>query len=263
MVEKGSEFPVGDPRRYFKYRVVFQGNRVKDQDGAAALFHDLASTPITLESMRCADSYGAFPGHTIQTRDVEQAYFQADLKGPPIYVVLPQELWTEGMHKMRCPVVRLQRALYGHKNSGVYWADYCQEQLEAAGFKEIKGHPSVYWDEDRKLLLTVYVDDMKISGPEKHMKEAWAQISDKITLAIPEGETGASDHTFLGCTVKLFPKTVRGKQVNYISCDMSASMRKSIAKYEQVVLKETGEYFLLYHTKAPFVQEDPSTSPHR
>ena len=32
MVEKGSEFPEGDDRRYFKYRVVFQGNQVKDQN---------------------------------------------------------------------------------------------------------------------------------------------------------------------------------------------------------------------------------------
>ena len=31
MVEKGSEFPEGGPRRYFKYRVVFQGNMVTDQ----------------------------------------------------------------------------------------------------------------------------------------------------------------------------------------------------------------------------------------
>ena len=32
MVEKGAEFEVGDSRRYFKYRVVFQGNQVKEQN---------------------------------------------------------------------------------------------------------------------------------------------------------------------------------------------------------------------------------------
>ena len=35
MVEKGSEFPEGDPRRYFKYRVVFQGNNVRDQNSVS------------------------------------------------------------------------------------------------------------------------------------------------------------------------------------------------------------------------------------
>ena len=32
MVEKGAEFPEGDKRRYFKYRVVFQENNVRDQN---------------------------------------------------------------------------------------------------------------------------------------------------------------------------------------------------------------------------------------
>jgi len=31
MVEKCAEFDEGDARRYWKYRVVFQGNKVKDK----------------------------------------------------------------------------------------------------------------------------------------------------------------------------------------------------------------------------------------
>ena len=55
MVEKGSEYPKGDPRRYFKYRVVFQGNRVKDQNYEVALFNEMASTPATIGASRTAD----------------------------------------------------------------------------------------------------------------------------------------------------------------------------------------------------------------
>ena len=43
MVEKGSEFPPGDARRYYKYRVVFQGNAVKDQNWDVALFNEMSS----------------------------------------------------------------------------------------------------------------------------------------------------------------------------------------------------------------------------
>ena len=39
--EKGSELPVSDPRRKFKLRVVFQGNRVINQNREVALFQDL------------------------------------------------------------------------------------------------------------------------------------------------------------------------------------------------------------------------------
>ena len=57
MVEKGSEYPEGDPRRYFKYRVVFQGNNVKDQTWDVALFNEMQSTPATLEASKIADIY--------------------------------------------------------------------------------------------------------------------------------------------------------------------------------------------------------------
>ena len=38
-----------------------------------------------------------FEGNTVQIRDVEQAYLQAEMEGPPVYVSLPEELWTDGM----------------------------------------------------------------------------------------------------------------------------------------------------------------------
>ena len=81
--------------------------------------------------------YGCFEGNTVQGRDVEQAYLQADMEGPPVYITLPRELWTDKMKTMRDPVVRLEKALYGHKHSGVYWQRYCRQQVEAAGFTPV------------------------------------------------------------------------------------------------------------------------------
>ena len=80
MVEKGSEFPEGDDRRYFKYRVVFQGNQVKDQNWEVALYNEHACVPATLEASRIADIHSCFPGHTIEGRDVEQAYLSANME---------------------------------------------------------------------------------------------------------------------------------------------------------------------------------------
>ena len=62
MVEKGSEFLENDERRYFKYRLVFQGNRVKVQNWATAMFNEKAS--------RIADIYSCLDGHKIESRDV-------------------------------------------------------------------------------------------------------------------------------------------------------------------------------------------------
>ena len=80
-VEKGSELPAGHAMRKFKYRVVFQGNRVVNQDYEAAVFEDLGSSPATLESSRAFDLYGCVPGHDCEMADAEQAYVQALLTG--------------------------------------------------------------------------------------------------------------------------------------------------------------------------------------
>ena len=138
MVIKGDEFPEGDPRRRWKYRVVFQGNQVKDQDWQVALFQAMATAPATLEASRIANLYACSTAdHSIQCRGVEQAYITADLGGTPTYVVLPKELWSAEMMKMKCPVVRLDKALYGHKNSGAFWNRHCDQELKKLGFEPL------------------------------------------------------------------------------------------------------------------------------
>eukprot|EP00969_Alexandrium_andersonii_P187833 8299871-Alexandrium_andersonii.AAC.1 len=88
-VGQNSELEPTNPLRKCKYRVVFQGNRVVDQNYDAAIFQDLGSTPATLEASRVADASGAQPGFSTEVADAEQAYVQAELKGAPTWVCLP------------------------------------------------------------------------------------------------------------------------------------------------------------------------------
>ena len=162
----------------------------------------MSSTPATLEAGRCADIYGCFPDHSIEGRDVEQAYISADLGGTRTYVQLPQELWTPEMHNMRCPVVRLKKALYGHKNSGAYWNEHCQQQLAKADFSPFPGGnwPSVYWNQTTRQLLVVYVDDLILSGPRQHASNTWKRLEKLLKIERPPGDTD-SKHTFLGLSL--------------------------------------------------------------
>ena len=50
VMEKGSELQVTDPERYYKGRVVFLGDDVRDQNGNVAVFEDMASSPASLVS---------------------------------------------------------------------------------------------------------------------------------------------------------------------------------------------------------------------
>ena len=95
MVEKGSEFPPGDERRYFKYRVVFQGNAVVNQDWQAAIFQELGSQPAAMETTKICNAMGSAPGNVSQQLDIKQAYIQAYLTGPDTWVMVPREAWDK------------------------------------------------------------------------------------------------------------------------------------------------------------------------
>ena len=56
------------------------------------MFQEMATTPTTLEASRYSDLLGCFPGNSVEGRDVEQAYLQADMEVTPTYIVLPKEL---------------------------------------------------------------------------------------------------------------------------------------------------------------------------
>ena len=83
MVEKGSEFPEGDPRRYWKHRVIFRGNDGKDQNWGAAMFQQMATTPTMMKPSRYSDLLACVPGNSVEGRNVQQAYLQVDRKALP------------------------------------------------------------------------------------------------------------------------------------------------------------------------------------
>ena len=74
---------LSDEHQKLKGRVVFLGDRVRDQYGAAAIFEALASSPAGIEASRFQDAYGCMStdgvSHIIQQADAEQAYTQASM----------------------------------------------------------------------------------------------------------------------------------------------------------------------------------------
>ena len=136
--QKNSELVGDDPAKQFKGRVVFQGDRVIDQNFDAAMFQDLGSSPATMESAKIADFFGCTPGHSLEIDDAVQAYVQAEMKGTPTWVCLPPEQrpawWAKTYPNMRRPVCRLNRARYGHPDAGTFWEQKCDAPLQKVGF---------------------------------------------------------------------------------------------------------------------------------
>ena len=188
-VEKGSELPEGNPLRKFKGRTVFQGNNVKDESSDVALFAELGSSPANMEAGKSLDACGSMPGNRISQGDGKQAYTQALMKGIRTWIRLPRNRWPkEWVGKYHDPVVPLVFALYGHPDSGGLWQLHCEKALMAVGFQPLYPEcwPSMFWHPKLKLLLGVYVDDFKMSGPSENIDEGWKLISSKIDMDTPE-----------------------------------------------------------------------------
>jgi hypothetical protein len=140
------------------------------------MFAELSSALAAVQAGKAADAYGLQAGSSTEQSDAEQAYIQSKLGGDPTWVRLPRDRWPASWGGMRDPVCPLILALYGHPDSGGYWEKHCEKELRAVGFTPIPEWRSCFWHDALKLYLVVYVDDFKMSGPERNLRKGWALI---------------------------------------------------------------------------------------
>ena len=200
-VEKGSELDEGDPNRKFKGRVVFLGNQVVDEWNEVALFREMSSSPATMEAAKLIDLVGLLPGNAMEFADATQAYTQANLGGDvTTWVRMPEEEWPDewkganGEWMYEDPVCILVKALYGHPDAGGDWEEHCGACVARSGFRAIPDWRSCYYHPEHKLVLAVYVDDFKLSGPADKIKLGWELIRKELVLDDP-----TPPGKYLGC----------------------------------------------------------------
>ena len=116
--------------------------------------------------------YGLLPGHIPTGSDGTSAYTQAKLlESKKTWIRLPKHRWPKEWSKKNFldPVVPLVRALYGHPDAGWHWERHCEEQVAQCGFHPMGNNcewRSVFWNDELKVMLSIYVDDFKMSGPK-------------------------------------------------------------------------------------------------
>ena len=80
------------------------------------------------------------------------------------------------------------KALYGHPESGGHWERHLTEAVLRIGGEKIPEHPSSFWFKDWRLVLSVYVDDLLVSGPAEHHEEFWSTLQKKGGVRIEPPE---------------------------------------------------------------------------
>jgi hypothetical protein len=166
----------------YKGRICFRGDSVKDQYGSAAVFQELTASPATVQAANSNIAYGLLPGHCTTQSDAIRAYVQSLLHSKhKTYVRIPYMLWPKHWKNQgwKKPVCLLERALYGHPESGAHWEQHLEAAIKAIGGCAVPNHPSSFWFEDTKLLLTVYVDDLLLSGPKEKHDAFWKDLMEK------------------------------------------------------------------------------------
>ena len=171
----------------YRGRITFRGDNTKDEEGAYAIFQELSASPTSIQDANCSIAYGLLPGHSSSTADAVKAYIQALLRSKhPTWVRIPTELWPEDGSwegKFVQPMCLLERALYGHPESGAHWEKHFTDiVLNQLGGQKVPDHPSLFWFPSTRLLLTVYVDDLLLSGPSESHAQFWEEIKKHVDI---------------------------------------------------------------------------------
>ena len=100
---------------------------------------------------------------------------------------LPPELAPREHAHIHRPCVRLYKSWYGHPETGGHSAKKLHSAATELGGCESTAHPSSYWLEKERLLLTLYVDvdDVVVRGPAQNHDASWKKLGTLLNIELP------------------------------------------------------------------------------
>ena len=116
-------------------------------------------------------------GLPLRPFDVAQAYIRAPLD-EEVYMKLPG-----GRGEKSRKTTKLERTIYGLKQSGCQWGHLCADTLIADGFEQSKADPCIFRkvvDGVVVMIVGVYVDDLLVGGSEEDCESLLASLNKKF-----------------------------------------------------------------------------------
>ena len=107
----------------------------------------LYTCPPLLAEVRLFLFCALLQGHVVSCDDWRGAYLQEEIGGEEIYICLPKEFQDEDEKKMKCPVRRVRKALYGLQRAGHDFNLGSMSKLESLGWRSARHFdccPSVF-----------------------------------------------------------------------------------------------------------------------
>ena len=192
----------------FKARFVAKGfSQVKDRD-----FNETFAPTAKLTSLRMLLQMAAQQDLLLHTMDVKAAYLNAEIDFD-LYVSQPEgyEIYSDNGEKLVC---KLNRSLYGLRQSGRNWNALLDEFLKENGFDQSKVDPCIYIcsNQSSVMICLVWVDDLLIcSNNEAKLMEFKGLLSKRFKMK----DMGILKW-FLGIKFEYEPNCIKMSQTDFI-----------------------------------------------
>lgn len=156
-------------------------------------FHETFAPVARISSIRLVMGLAAELGLETHQLDFTSAYLNGNVE-EEIYMEIPEELSTvleddRYQKESRTKVCRLQKAIYGLKQSGRQWYKKLDLRLKELGMKSLDADACVYhYKEGNNLtLLVIYVDDLIIASSDKRKV---AELKQKLAKSFEVKDLG-------------------------------------------------------------------------
>lgn len=180
------------------------GGHMQDRE----LYPDKSSPTPSINSIFIVASIAAHRGNEVATIDIGNAYVNASMTGPPVYMRINKDLskficeldtsYTPFLRSNGELIVQLKKALYGCVQSSLLWFKYISNILVEIGFTSNPCDECVFnlGQGDEITTVIVYVDDLFMCGPdEQQIDDLIEYIQSKFSVVtVHRGK----NHSYLG-----------------------------------------------------------------
>jgi ribonuclease HI len=168
-------------KQKIKARLVAQGCSSRNSQRERAIDFDFPyDAPASLLSFRLAMWAASFEGMQATFADVKSAYLHAPLRGPPTFLILPENLHPKEWKGVENPVVMAHKAIYGLNRSGSDFSEYLRHILESNGWVQCSWDISLYFKPG--CLLVCYVDDLCLVSRKESTQQELAFLRKHLEI---------------------------------------------------------------------------------
>lgn len=191
-----------------KARLVARGFQLKEQEDFGKNYAPVART----STVRTLLAHAVHNGWPIRQLDVPTAFLNGKIESE-VYIKPPQGVKIENNK-----VLKLNRGLYGLRESPKCWNQRFDEYIQNNGFTRSKHDFCLYHGEEINVWLVIYVDDIILTGIESNVEKVIEGLKEEF-----QTKDFGEPKSFLGMEIQ--------RERNYLKITQKRQINKMLEKF--------------------------------